>query len=356
MSFKKMVAAGLIAASVVVLPGTSAAAFPLNVFAGTTTERSPSSGQPEEDAPQEDAPPRNKGRISGNDSFSNAADIETIPFGIRQDTSSATLEEGEPQSCSPTATIWFSFTPDRDVDLTSVASGRFSPTVAVYSGDSLAALTPVGCAGGDGPTAAVTFAAEAGETYRFQVGSGDGNTGSVDFEVDLAEAAAPVFGDPGPLKAGWEEDVLLSDEVVITEEGQGISAPIVTIDGRPAADREYYDLSIEVLDTKLPKLSLYTAGKVRHEVHEELVTLLDEGTNVVVSLVRRYTSAATQCAAYAAEACVATVPVDPDDPAWVTGAGKEAELILSVAARIEGRAVAHTLRIPYAGQTGTLVP
>ena len=360
MTFWKSIAVGLLAAAIVEGTAGSAAAFPLNLVAAEavaapTGSHDSRTGDPDEENRDTSGSRRAKKAKVASDNFETARTVDSVPFVDAQDTTGATLQAGEPQACTTTSTVWYSFRADRAMDVTAVVSGDFAPVVAVYTGAALDALEAVGCTTDDG-SAAISFGADAGQTYHLQIGSSDGRVGEVEVDLDLAEPATPLFGEPGPLKAGWDEEVLLDRNVVVTQQGEGVSYPLARIDGRPSEDGEYYRLSVGVADTELPEIAVYTAGKVRHEIHEELVTLLDEGTDVRLVVSRRFATSETQCAAYAGGVCAATVPVDPDDPNWVLDGGRGAELIVRIQARVEGALAAHTLRLPLVGQVGTLVP
>ena len=87
-------------------------------------------------------------------------------------------ESGFHGGATPDNSAWFSWTPTvsgpATVQLSSVAAG-FSPGVGVYTGDSIAALTPVG----NGATT-VSLTVVAGTTYRIAVDGNSGSTGTFD--------------------------------------------------------------------------------------------------------------------------------------------------------------------------------
>jgi PKD repeat protein len=111
--------------------------------------------------------------ISGppNDNFADAVLVLGLPFAEDVNTESATVEEGEPMpSCSEDPmgrTVWYSFVPSESGSFSAyILDAWFSPAVAAYTGDSLADLTEIGSRCWGGP---LTFRAEAGTTYHFQV-------------------------------------------------------------------------------------------------------------------------------------------------------------------------------------------
>jgi hypothetical protein len=109
-----------------------------------------------------------------NDNFAQAKTVSNLPFSDLVDLSSATVEPGEPtlptSAFGPiAASAWYSFTaPVSETLLTAVDSCCTQPILAVYTGSSLASLTQV--AGVSGFSTPMTFKADAGTTYYFQLG------------------------------------------------------------------------------------------------------------------------------------------------------------------------------------------
>ncbi|MCI0777511.1 MAG: dockerin type I repeat-containing protein [Chloroflexi bacterium] len=112
-----------------------------------------------------DAPP--------NDDFADATEVTLLPFSDEVDVGGATVEEGE-RSCHSSgrafSTVWYRFRPTEDAVLVAQAI-----TEAVFAGLGVwtAAnldLQAIGCGGYSSPqTARVSFSAQAGTTYYFQV-------------------------------------------------------------------------------------------------------------------------------------------------------------------------------------------
>lgn len=105
-----------------------------------------------------------------NDAFAGAAPLTTVPATAEAELAEATVEPGEPDpSCSPyqeAPSVWFAFTAPRTEWITlRRTSFDFNTVVAVYTGDSLDALTEVYCKAYDRSVLAVT----AGQTYRIQL-------------------------------------------------------------------------------------------------------------------------------------------------------------------------------------------
>src|SRR6266567_8035156 len=122
-----------------------------------------------------------------NDNFAAATSIPALPFDVTVDLTAASLEAGEPTpSCagSPlTSTAWYRFTPTQTGSISASAFGfGFSTVVAAYTGTSVASLTQVGC-GAFGSRS--TFRAVANTTYYLQVGGMFGQTGSLEFRLEV---------------------------------------------------------------------------------------------------------------------------------------------------------------------------
>lgn len=148
--------------------------------------------------PPDDPPPP----PPANDLFADAFRVVGLPYEDVQITDGATSEAGEPGSCAPIgATVWYRFTPAGDVllDLTTVGSS-FDTVLAVYTGETLDALTPVGCNDDDqGLQSRVVFQAAAGTTYHIQAGGFRGDHGELILHGDeLTGPPPPPDGDPPP--------------------------------------------------------------------------------------------------------------------------------------------------------------
>jgi PKD repeat protein len=122
-----------------------------------------------------------------NDNFAAATPVPALPFDVTVDLTAASSEAGEPTpSCgsgSPTSTAWYRFTPAQTGSISASAFAfGFSSVVAAYTGTSLTNLTQVGC-GAFGSR--VTFRAVANTTYYFQVGGLFGQTGSLEFRLEV---------------------------------------------------------------------------------------------------------------------------------------------------------------------------
>lgn len=146
----------------------------------------------------------------GNDDFANATSIGALPFSDTQDLSTATAELAEPSpGCFGTSnTVWYALTAGTTGSVTATAD-QYGVGIAAYTGNSLASLSRVGCTqvAYYNP---LTFRAEAGTTYYFQVGAwccndfGNG-FGPVTFHLDVAPNPVAQFyyypGDPSSFDA-----------------------------------------------------------------------------------------------------------------------------------------------------------
>jgi hypothetical protein len=130
-----------------------------------------------------------------NDDFANATPVGSLPFADSVDTSGASVESGEPTpSCGygqSAGTVWYAFTPSQSGSYSaSTPYSGFYSQVAAYSGSGLGSLSEIGCRASFGQL--LTFHADAGTTYYFQVGGIFGARGTVNFSLDFAPA--PVVG------------------------------------------------------------------------------------------------------------------------------------------------------------------
>jgi Ca2+-binding RTX toxin-like protein len=144
-------------------------------------------------SPAEAAPPPN-------DSFAGRKVVAALPYEDTQNTSEATVEPGEPTSCTEETkhSVWYEFTPPADgVFAADTLGSDFDTVVAVYTGTSLADLHLVAC---DDDTlfsteARVVFSAAASTTYYIQVTGYFDDAGTLVFrmrEVDAGVIAGTV--------------------------------------------------------------------------------------------------------------------------------------------------------------------
>ena len=135
-----------------------------------------------------------------NDDFINAEALGTSPPQLAaQSTAFSTTEPGEPSPCAGIAsTAWYSFTPQSsNLLVVDTVGSTYDTALAVYEGNSLEALTSLGCNDDtSGAQSKVQFAAAAGHTYQIQAGGFMGTAGSLQLRVSLA----PPTPTPEPTK------------------------------------------------------------------------------------------------------------------------------------------------------------
>jgi hypothetical protein len=131
-----------------------------------------------------------------NDDFANATVIGALPFTDSIDTQEATAAEGDPAHCPNSRSVWYRFTPTRDMWIDANTFGsNYDTTLGVYI-DSPIGLIFFDCnddADDEGSLveSQVVFAASAGTTYYFLVGAYGGDDGS-DLVFSVGETAPPV--------------------------------------------------------------------------------------------------------------------------------------------------------------------
>lgn len=143
-----------------------------------------------------------------NDDFVQAENVvlSNGSFNGLRNNISATKEQSEPAHADNPggSSVWFNLTPTITQTVriqTTAAATDFDTTLAVYTGDSLAALTPVGynddCyAAGCGTTSMIDLQLKAGTTYRIAIdgyfGSG-GSTATGSFVLFIISNGSPVL-------------------------------------------------------------------------------------------------------------------------------------------------------------------
>ena len=109
-----------------------------------------------------------------NDDFDNATVIPALPFTDSVFTAGATTAADDPSCNGNQHSVWYSFTPTRDLPVVADTSGSdYATSLGVYTG-SRGALSEVACASSPGR---VTFNAAANTTYFFVVASAAGSPG-----------------------------------------------------------------------------------------------------------------------------------------------------------------------------------
>jgi PKD repeat protein len=131
-----------------------------------------------------------------NDDFANATSMTSLPFGDALDIISATSEAGEPiPSCagSQGKTVWYSLTaPAAGPISASIVNPQFATVVTAFTGSSLGSLTEVACRALF--QGRLTFTAQTGTTYYFQVDVQFGEGGPLEFLFEVTPPPVAGFG------------------------------------------------------------------------------------------------------------------------------------------------------------------
>lgn len=218
-----------------------------------------------------------------NDKFLNAAEIPSLlPFDDNVNTIAASIEVDEPTTAcgNPSRTAWYAFTPAATGMISARSNGNFGPMLAAYTGNSLTSLTLIGCR----PyyfSQPLTFLAEAGTTYYFQVGDffGDGG-GSLQFHLEVTPPPVANFyvypSDPSVF-----DNVTFCDQsddpgglgflTVEWEFGDGSTATGFCTNHHYAADGDY---TVEHSVTTIDGRSASTSQVVQVRTHDVSITKL----------------------------------------------------------------------------------
>jgi hypothetical protein len=122
-----------------------------------------------------------------NDKFANAITI-TPGYTATVDTSRATHEAGEPETCDYTEgingeTVWYRFHPSSTTQVTFDPGSHFRTEIGVFTGPNLASLVNVTCENGSAGAAAganaLQWTATGGTTYWIQAGGSGGSNGKM---------------------------------------------------------------------------------------------------------------------------------------------------------------------------------
>lgn len=140
-----------------------------------------------------DTPPSNDNRDS-------ARFVPFLPYFDSTDVTNATIEPGEPTSfCHdsigpPARTVWYVFVSNQPgtVQLTAQLGGPAPGILTAYFDSAGAGLLPVGCSSNFGP---VTFNADSGLVFFFQISDSAGATGPTVFSLQQDSTGPPP---PGP--------------------------------------------------------------------------------------------------------------------------------------------------------------
>jgi hypothetical protein len=133
-----------------------------------------------------------------NDRFANRIRLTGSNVVANGSTVGADREPGEPKHAGQQggASVWWEWTaPSSDSFTFSTAGSSFDTLLAVYTGSSVTALTEVVSNDEDpaaGSTSALTFSANANQTYQIAVEGYQGDSGSVQLQIGLCGQAQPV--------------------------------------------------------------------------------------------------------------------------------------------------------------------
>ena len=149
-----------------------------------------------------------------NDNCASAVAVTTLPFTDTKSNVGATTEAGEPAPCgSIDATMWYSYTNTKpnpvSVTASTCTSGPTDTVMAAYkvsgAACAFAGFVNVACNDdfcGDGFQSTIAFDAAPGATYKIQVGSFSGSTGSITTNISGVEQMCPPVIINGTLGSG----------------------------------------------------------------------------------------------------------------------------------------------------------
>ena len=128
----------------------------------------------------------------GNDDFANAISISALPFSDSVDLSEATLEPSEPQQYFNTAaSVWYSISPTSDQKLRAdMAGSNFSDTLVNVYQQTSSGFGGLMLVTGAGPGLTATFSARAGNTYYLQAQRINSIGGTLKLDVSVVPPPA----------------------------------------------------------------------------------------------------------------------------------------------------------------------
>jgi PKD repeat protein len=223
-----------------------------------------------------------------NDDFANAHSVSGLPYYHSLDTSTASLEADEPtpscaQGYSWGRSVWYAFTPGESTSIWAHLDYGFSPVMAAYTGSSLADLHQVDCGLWGGW---LTFHAEAGTTYYFQVGGVWGDGGWMAFHLEVTPPPEANFGfnpyDPSMFDTvsfynySWDQ-VGAEFESAEWDLGDGTTSTEWSPSHRYAADGDY---TVQLAVTTVDGRSGSTTQTVSVRTHDVAITKFSVPTAV----------------------------------------------------------------------------
>jgi hypothetical protein len=224
-----------------------------------------------------------------NDNFANAVQVSGIPFDHYTDTRAASLEATEPtpscaQGYSFDKTVWYAYTPAESGSVAAHVDAWFSSALALYTGSSLNQLTQIDSrCWGDW----LTFQAEAGTTYYFQIGGIWGDADPMWFYLQVTPPPEANFGfdpyEPSVFDTVWyhnwsNDPANVGIESVLWDFGDGttstewsanhqyavdgdytVQLTVTTYDGRTASTTR--DLQVRTHDVAISKFTVPNSAK-----------------------------------------------------------------------------------------------
>ena len=135
--------------------------------------------------------------VAANDNFASATLINGVSGNTSISNVGATKESGEPNHAGNPggASVWYAWTaPQSGIFTFDTFGSSFDTLLAVYTGSSLGALSPVVSDddAGTGVTSAVSFNAVAGTIYEIAVDGHNGQTGTIDLNWVLTTSAPTI--------------------------------------------------------------------------------------------------------------------------------------------------------------------
>lgn len=174
----------------------------------------------------------------------------------------------------------------------------------------------------------------------------------------VEEVRAKVSGmqqSPGPLPPGWQERSLVQETVPLGTPALGQS--VVVIDGRPATNNPaFYEIRVTVAGQALAPVTVFT-GLPLPPQHLDLFGVPAQAGTVELAVMERYDPSQRFSPACIGTFCPVSLPVNPTNPLWITGAGQAAELIVHARLTVNGASAGDQwLRVPILGQLGAANP
>jgi hypothetical protein len=130
-----------------------------------------------------------------NDDFGSATVISSLPFSDSLNTAEATRAGDDPDCAASSHTVWYTFTPDKDITVQANTFGSDYDTIlCLYTGSQGSLDNPAtnDDASFDTKQSQISFDATAGQTYFFMVGSPYGGPGgNLVFNIDEGSPPPP---------------------------------------------------------------------------------------------------------------------------------------------------------------------